>query len=155
MKKTIKLMTLLLLLFFVAACSDDDDASTSEIEFSPELLNGTWKISFFSDENQVRTSEFSSYQFTFDVNEEDVIITSNGNTESGGTYVFEDDVNGTNFWIIELDFNSSSNPGSADLQDLDEDWIVRKLTQNPLTIELEERFSNSAPEFLHIEKVSN
>ncbi len=154
MKEVIKFITVLILCIICFSCSSDDMGS-STIEFSPQQLNGTWKISFFSDENIVRTSEFSSYQFDFNINTKDIIISSNGSTSLGSFDVFQETRSGETLWIVDAEIDNRNNPGNADLQDLDEDWIIRSVNENATVIEFEELESNNKPEILHLEKVEN
>ena len=156
MKTLTHFFCVMVISFALLNCSSDDDSAStdkSSIEFLPEDLNGTWKITFFLDENQERTSEFDGYLFTFNVDTEDVIITSDGNVDYGGVYPFQDEYDGKTEWVIEMDFNNAHNPGDADIQVLDEDWIVRKIVGNPIQIELEESITNGTPDMLHMVKV--
>ena len=64
MKYLLKTTGLIISLLFVFNCSSDDDSSrNSSQQFSPELLNGTWRISLFTDESSDRTVEFNGYEF--------------------------------------------------------------------------------------------
>ncbi len=156
MNKISKLTSLIVVVFFLVNCSNDDDGSDNlNIKFSPELLDGTWRISFFSDENAQRTQEFSGYEFTFDFEEESVWVKSNGTTELGILNVFQETINGSASWIAKVNFSNTVNPGDGDLQDLSEEWIVKKVLNNADKIEFEERISNNTPEILHLEKLLN
>ncbi len=156
MIKTSKILSLITVVFLLFNCSNDDDSTdSSNIKFSPELLDGTWRISFFSDENTQRTQEFNSYEFTFDYGEETVWVKSNGSTEMGLLRVFQSVINGSEYWIVEVDFSNTVNPGNADLQDLNEEWIVKNVLNAADKIEFEERFSNNTPELLHLERLLN
>ena len=54
-----------------------------------------------------------------------------------------------------MDFDNIDPLGEADLNDLDEDWLVTNVNGNTTVIELEERYSNNAPEIMHLTKVQN
>lgn len=152
MKFTLKIAVLFFALLIVN-CSSDDDSSNSNQEFSPELLNGTWRISLFTDESSDRTSEFSGYQFVFNIEEESVIVTYDGNSEAAFIEVFQENNDNENIWVVYTDFDD--NPGTADLDDLVEDWFVTKVSNNAMVIELEELYSNNTAEILHFTKISN
>ena len=68
---------------------------------------------------------------------------------------FQSTINGSEYWIVEVDFSNTVNPGNADLQDLSEEWIVKKVLNDANKIEFEERISNNSPEILHLEKNEN
>lgn len=154
MKAIIKILTCFLVMLLLVNCSNnDDDSGNSNQEFSPELLSGTWRISFFSDETTERTSEFSSYLFTFTLTGSDtgnLEITSNGSSREISFDIEKDD-----FWILDMLIRSSDNPGDADLTDLSENWIVKRVNDDATLLEFEEQNSNKKPEILHLKKVSN
>ncbi len=154
MKPLLKISVLVLALL-VFNCSNDDDSGNSNQEFSPEMLNGTWRISFFSDETEERTTEFNGYEFTFDVEEESAIVAYNGISETSSIEVFIEDNLGDNFWVLYTDFDDINNPGDADLDDLVEDWFITNVNGNATVIQFEELYSNNAPEILHITKTSD
>jgi len=153
MKPLLKVAMLVLLLLFFN-CSNDDDSGNSSQEFSPEMLNGTWRISFFSDEVEERTTEFNDYQFTFNVEEETAIIRYNGISETSSIEVFIEDNFGDNFWVVYTGFDGVNNPGDADLDDLVEDWFITNVNDNATVIQFEELYSNNTPEILHLTKIS-
>ena len=155
--KTLKNIASLCLVFCVLlnCSSDDDTTAVLSQEFSPELLNGTWRISFFSDENEIRTSEFSGYEFSFNSEEESARITYNNITEMTSIEIFQEENLGENIWVVYTDFDNIDNLGNADLDDLVEDWIVTNVNGNATVIEFEELYSNNAAEILHLTKVSN
>jgi hypothetical protein len=156
MKVLIKITCLFFMTLLLFNCSNDDDNSgDSNQEFSSELLNGTWRISLFTDENENRTSEFSGYEFLFDVEEESAIISFNGISEMAWVEVFLEDDLGEDMWVVYTDFDNIDNPGDADLNDLVEDWVVKSVNNNATVIEFEELYSNNTPEILHLTKVSD
>lgn len=138
---------------FLTNCSSDDDSAQMNQEFSPELLNGNWRIGFFADENEDLTSTFAGYTIAINVSQQTAAITFNGNSQTVFVEVFQDLVQEENQWIVYIDFDDYNDPGDADFDDLDEDWIVTNLNSNATTIEFEERFSNNTPEQLHLTKL--
>ncbi|TBN00426.1 hypothetical protein EYD45_14255 [Hyunsoonleella flava] len=155
MKSLLKTLVLFVFFSLVLNCSNDDDSGNSSQEFSPELLNGTWSISLFTDENENRTTEFTGYEFTFNVEEERAVITYNEVSETALIEVFIEDNLSEDTWVVYLDFDNIDNPGDADLNDLVEDWIVTSVNGNATVIEFEELYSNNTPEILHLSKVSD
>lgn len=156
MKLFSNIVILLFLSLLILNCSNDDDNSGDlSQEFSPEQLNGTWRISLFTDENENRTVEFSGYEFLFNVEEESAVITYNGVSEVASIEVFIEDDLGEDIWVLYTDFDNIDNPGNADLNDLVEDWIVTNVNANATVIEFEELYSNNLSEILHLTKVSD
>ncbi len=156
MKAFMKILSLVLVAnLFLNCSSNDDNSGDSSQQFSPELLNGKWRISFFSDENETRTAEFNGYEFLFNTEEESAVITYNGASESASIEVFIEDDLGEDMWVVYTDFDNIENPGDADLNDLVEDWIVTDVNKNGTVIKFEELYSNNVPEILHLTKVSN
>lgn len=146
--------TVLFLALLSLNCSNNYDSDNSSQEFAPELLNGTWRISLFTDESSDRTQEFNGYEFTFDVEEEAAIVALNSNSATAYVEVFQDtNDNNEDIWVVYTDFDN--NPGDADLNDLVEDWFVTGLNGDATVIQFEELFSNSAPEILHLTKVND
>jgi len=152
--KSFPKIAMLVLVLLIFNCSNDDNSGNSETEFSPEMLDGTWRISFFSDENSNRTSEFNGYEFTFDVEEESAVVAYEGNSQTTVVEVFQDIINNESAWIVYTDFDLD-NLGDAELSDLVEDWIVTNVNGNATAIEFEELYSNSLPEILHLAKISD
>lgn len=156
MKPLLNIIVLFFLSIFMLNCSNDDDNSgDASQEFSPELLDGLWRISLFTDESDNRTTEFSGYEFLFNTEEESVIVTYQGVSETASIEVFIEDNLGADAWVVYTDFDDIDNPGNADLNDLVEDWIVTSVNGNASIIEFEELYSNNLPEVLHLTKVSN
>ncbi len=154
MKAFMKILCLVLVAnLFLNCSSNDDNSGDSSQQFSPELLNGKWRISFFSDENETRTTEFNGYEFLFNTEEESAVITYNGASENASIEVFIEDDLGEDMWVVYTDFDNIENPGDADLNDLVEDWIVTDVNKNGTVIKFEELYSNNAPEILHLTKI--
>ena len=158
MKTIVTRISIAIFTMICLSCSNDDntDTTTTTIEFSPEQINGVWRISFFSDENGERTLEFNTYQFIFNLTGSDtgdVSIISNGNTVNDGFDLFEETNDNVETWILELTVHE--NPGDADLFDLNEDWIMTRVNDNGTYIEFEEQDSNNSPEILHLIKLEN
>ena len=156
MKTLIKITCLFLSFLLVLNCSkNDDEKNNPEFQFSPEQLNGGWKISFFSDENGERTSEFSGYVFIFNTEEESAFISYNVNYKTSSIEIFQEENLGENIWVLYTDFDNIDNPGNADLNDLVEDWMVTNVNTDATFIEFEELYSDNTPEILHITKLLN
>lgn len=156
MKALTKITCLIFMTLLLFNCSNDDDnLENSNQEFSPELLDGTWQISLFTDENENRTSEFNGYEFLFNVEDESAVVTYNGISQTIFIEVFIEDSLSEDTWVLYTDFYDIDNLGDADLSDLVEDWVVTRVNSNATVIEFEELYSNNAAEILHLAKVSN
>lgn len=156
MKIISKVFSILLISFLVLSCTKDDDENNNpEFQFSPEQLNGAWEISYFSDENGDRTSEFSGYVFLFNTEDEIVYINYNGDAEPASFEIFQEENLGDTIWVLYTDFDNIDNPGAADLNDLEEEWMVTNVNTDDRIIEFEELYSNNTPEILHLTKLLN
>jgi len=155
MKNILKTTMLLFLILAITNCSSDDDKGNSNQEFSPELLNGTWRISLFTDETEDRTAEFNGYEFSFNVENESAVVTFNGESQNSSIEVFIEDDLTEDTWVLYTDFDDIENLGDADLRDLVEDWIVTNVNGNATVIEFEELYSNNTPEIMHLTKIQN
>lgn len=98
----------------VGTCNDD----TPDDGLSTVIVNGTWYVSSFIDDDHDETYEFNGYNFTFTANG-NVTAVKNTNTTNG---TWQHIVNG-NFSKLDLNFSGSM------LQELEEDWQVIQYTE--------------------------
>lgn len=153
MKILCRCLAIVIMVATILSCSKDNNDITT-MGFSPELLNGTWRISLFTDESSNRTSEFNGYEFTFNVEQETAIVSYNGASQSTLVEVFQQDIEGEDMWVVYTDFDLDD-LGNADLDDLVEDWLVTEVNSDATVISFRELYSNNTPEVLQLSKVSN
>ncbi len=130
MKNTVISLSMLLLLTIVS-CSEDNSSSSPTEEVVNTVSDGTWRISYFFDNDQDETSDFSGYNFKFDSN--NVLTASNGTNTYTGTWSLSNS-NSNDDSMDDLDFNISfSSPDN--FHELSEDWNI--LTRSSSKIELQ------------------
>lgn len=155
MKNIFKRIAASLVIILVFSCSNDDNTISSDISptLTKEQLSGTWVISYF--ENQIdKTSDYEEFQFIF--NAIDDVEAEVEDLNIDGEYdLFNDEINGQTYTIIDVSFreDSSSTIVNNLLRDLIEEWIVTAIKNDGTTIEFEERVSNNPPEILHLTKL--
>jgi hypothetical protein len=116
-------------------CADDPEvvsiAKNNLTQVNSVLNEGTWKVSYFLDKNSNLTSEYSGYNFTFEMNE---ILTSSiaANTFSGNWSIVKS--NGINDNPDnDLDFAISfSSPDT--LMELTAHWDVTEITETKVRL---------------------
>jgi hypothetical protein len=105
-------------LFLLAACNSEKVSPTN---VANALKDGTWKISFYWNNDQDETSNFDGYNFIFSPN--NVVTANNGtNTSTGTWYVTESGENQDESDLV-LYFGSSIVFGG-----LNENWHVLEKT---------------------------
>lgn len=139
MKNILKTSALLLMMLIaVSSCKKDDTI----INVDNAIQQGNWKITFFEDNGNNETSDFSGYQFTF--KEGGSIVASNGNSTINGTWV-----TGTDDSQSKLILNFGS---ATPFDELNEDWHVTEET--PTMIKCEHiSGGNGGTDFLTFEKI--
>jgi hypothetical protein len=60
----IQIIPLVILFFVISACSKSDEPPAT----SPIIQQGTWRVSYFSDNGAVETNNYTGYVFTFNSN---------------------------------------------------------------------------------------
>lgn len=122
----------LMLSFSFVSCfgSDDDDSNnngnnnggTSEI-----VVEGSWRVTLFQEDNSNQTNHFSSYAFTFNTNGSLVainnLITMTGTWSTNG----DDSSN-------KLDINFPTADNDSPFEEISEDWQI--ISKTPSKIEL-------------------
>ena len=109
----------------VISCSTrSDDDSTSPVNTPSSVINivnnGTWKVTYYFENNQIKTSTFSGYNFTFGANN---LLTANNGTN-----------NYTGIWSVTDSNSNDDNPSDlhfnigfttpAQFQELTDDWDI-------------------------------
>ena len=100
-------------ILYFAACTSIDHYTTGR-SATPIVTKGVWKVEFFSNSNNDRTSELVGYTFTF--NSSGVVKASKNGIEVSGNW-FEDDI--ANRLTIDLGATDPS------LQKMNGRWNIR------------------------------
>ena len=114
-------------LFALGSC---DKVSTKSVEKTVE--DGTWRITYFSEDGSVETADYSAY--TFDFAADGTVSATNGTTTIAGTWSIKDD-NSNDDSSSDVDFNLVF-PTTNNFDDLNDDWDIVTKTDN--TIELKD-----------------
>ena len=146
-------------LFSVLACSSDDtnntNTETSADQIRDIAINGTWRISYFFDTDEVETSNFAGYVFTF---QEDgaLVAVKTDTTVTGSWSVLDDSSNSSS----DDDGNSTDDddfiitfpvPESSDFDDLNDDWDIISVSANKIEL-TDVSGGNGGTDFLTFEK---
>lgn len=125
--KQIKFSIVIAMLFVLTTssmCSNDDDNSNSSNNDPSDVINivnnGTWRITYYYDTDQVETNSFNGYNFTF--GSSNVLTASNGTNNYIGTWSVTDS-NSNDDSINDLDFNIAFG-SPAQFEELTDDWEI-------------------------------
>jgi len=121
MKRSVFLSMLFALLMFnvTTMCSSDDDSNSSPSQVITNtqnaVVNGTWRVTLFSEDGSNQTSNFSNYNFTFNSN--GTLSATNGSTTMNGTWTTGIDDSTPKMYI---NFNVVNGP----FEEISEDWRI-------------------------------
>ncbi len=132
-----KILLICSCLFALAACKKDSPKKIKEM-----LVDGSWKVTLFKEDNEVKTDDFFDYTFIFKENGD--LAISSPFTSGTGTWSTTYDDDHTDLIIT---INSFSNPSYEDITD---DWEVILNTENIL--ELEDVSSDGTTDLLTFER---
>ena len=134
MKKFLSTIIAASFLFSTISCSDDPDDQAPPVttnQLITTVNDGTWRITLFSEDGIIATSDFTDYNFTFLSN--NVVSATNGNTTYNGTYAImssnSNDDNPDSNLDFELNFLSPD-----DFTSLSEDWDVVQTSGNKIQL---------------------
>jgi major membrane immunogen (membrane-anchored lipoprotein) len=116
--KTKHFVAMMLIAFaLLTSCKKEDTLTTTNI-----VTAGTWRVSYFNEENDDNSADFSGYTFTFEDNGT-MTATKNGVTETG-TWSTQD--NTTEFYMTI----GNSKP----LTDLSSGWTIIEKTETSIKL---------------------
>ena len=128
--KKLFLFTGILMISLISACSKDDGNSSIKNIVINTVSAGTWKITYFFDNNTEETSKFSGYDFTFGSN--NVLSASNvSNTYTGSWSITNN--NSTDDSLDDVDFIILF-ASPANFEDLSEDWEILSRTESEIEL---------------------
>lgn len=123
MRKVLFLAILAVSIFTQWGCEKSkDDLSPSNV--SSTILNGSWRVAYFYEDNRDETSDYASDRFVF-TNPGNITVTSGSNTYSGVWATYIDDGKTK----LNLDFLAP-----ARLLELTEDWEVTEINENRILL---------------------
>lgn len=102
-----------------STCSNDDDDNNSSsaiiTQTQNSVVNGTWRVTLFSENGSNQTSQFSNYDFVFGTN--GAVTAENGRTTMNGTWTTGTDDSTPKFII---NFSATNGP----FEEISEDWRI-------------------------------
>ncbi len=120
--------------------SDDDDNNNGT---SQAIVEGSWRVTLFQEDNSDQTHHFSGYVFTF--NTDHSLVAVNGSTTQTGTWSIGNDDSNNKLIII---FPANDGP----FEEISEDWRIQSKT--PSKIELKHvSGGDGSIDFLTFEKI--
>ena len=131
MKKLIlfPLLCSIFLLNVASMCSSDDDNNSSDnpniVEVNNNVVNGTWKVTLFSEGGSNQTSNYSGYNFTFAAN--NVLTAVNSSNTITGTWTTGID-DSTPKMVIN--FSVINGP----FEEISEDWRILSSSSTKLEL---------------------
>ena len=128
-------------------CDEDDDFDFDEDDVSDSvfvsiLVDGSWKITYYFDD-QDETDDFKSYEFMF-LRDGSVKVLKGDSLITGVWYAYGDD----GILEFELDFGST-----WPLKELNDDWVVIEFDES--RIKLGDESGDSTEEYVTFEKVND
>ena len=125
----IPMLTVLFMLNVASMCSNDDDNSSSSSQVITDtqnaVVNGTWRVTLFSEDGSNQTSNFSNYNFTFSSN--GTLTAVNGSTTMNGTWSTGTDDSTPKMFI---NFNVTNGP----FEEISEDWRILSNTSSKIEL---------------------
>lgn len=121
MKKLILIPALfcLFMLNVASMCSSDDDNSDdnspSTSTVTTNVTSGTWRVTYFKEDDVVQTNNFNGYNFS--INSNGTMVAVNGSTTKNGTWSTYSDSGSTKF---DITFPDANGP----FEEITEDWRV-------------------------------
>lgn len=130
----IPLLFSVFMLNVASTCSNDDDSNDDDDNNSSSAIitqtqntfvNGSWRVTLFSEDGSNQTSQFSNYDFVFGTN--GTVTAENGSTTMNGTWTTGTDDSTPKFII---NFSATNGP----FEEISEDWRI--LTASATKVEL-------------------
>ena len=127
MKKILSttVLAIILMIAFSSCKKDDNSASAQATALNAAVVQGKWKVTFFTDNGIDETIHFIGYEFQFNSNGT-VTATKGGITVSGSW------ISGTDDSAVKLILNFSTPDVFLDLND---DWHVVQQTNTKITLQ--------------------
>ena len=141
MKATFLLLMLSIGLF---SCKKDDDSNTTitTVNLSATATTGSWRVTYYYDDNQVETSNYAGYAFTF-AGGNVVTATKAGSPTVTGTWA-----TGTDNSKVKLILSFAT---PATFNELSDDWHVTSRTDTKIVM-THVSGGNGGTDFLTFEK---
>lgn len=120
------LFNLFLLSTLLFSCSDDDDnSSITPSNVNATVTSGSWRVTYYWDNDHEETSNFAGYSFVFNANGT-VVATKAATTVDGSWSTLNDD----NKVKLNLVF-----PSPADFVEISDDWHTVERTDTKIRLQ--------------------
>lgn len=127
-------LAVILLLNTASFCSREDDQPIILQDTTPVItgmMQGTWRVTFYSDHGNIETDHFTGYSFTF--NTGDVLTATNGTNTYTGAWTLTTNKNTDESPSNGVDFNIVF-AAPADFEDISDDWDIVSRTADKLVL---------------------
>lgn len=122
---------------------DDDDQGGNNDGTTQVVVQGSWKVTLFQEDNSNQTHHFSGYAFTFHADH--TLVAVNGEVTQTGTWSTGGDDSSNKLVIV---FPAQDGP----FEEISEDWQIQ--TKTPSKIELKHvSGGDGSVDFLTFEKI--
>jgi len=141
----------------IVGCSSNEDEvpvnnSTSN-QVASIAANGSWRVTYYYDNDHEETSNYSGYSFNFDAN--GAVIAVSGNTTVTGTWSITDNSGSSS----DDDGNSSSNDNDFNIffasppnfEELSDDWDIISVSNTKIEL-IDVSGGNGGTDYLTFEK---
>jgi len=112
-----------------------DDSTNSTTSVDQIVTTGIWRVSYFAESNEDKTSDFTGYTFSFNSNGE--LVASNSGINATGTWGWDDSSNKLHISI------GTSKP----LSDLTDDWLILEKTASLIKLKNDNSSKNELLNF--------
>lgn len=136
----------MMLSFSLVSCfgSDDDDSSNNNNGGTSQVVvEGSWKVTLFQEDNSNQTHHFSGYSFTF--NTDQTVVAVNGSVTQTGTWSTGGDDSSNKLIMI---FPATDGP----FEEISEDWHIQSKTTSKIELKHVSGGDGSV-DFLTFEKI--
>lgn len=129
MKTTAKLFLLALTISLASCTKSSNDNPSSSNTNKTEQVKGNWTVTYYFDSGKDETSDYSGYSFAF--NSDGTLEAMTGSTTYTGNWRIgdssSDDDSSSNKLVISI-------TGNKAMDDLQDDWLIVKLTDNEIQL---------------------
>lgn len=143
MKTTTKLILIALTISLISCSKSNDDNPSSSGTNKTDQVSGTWTISYYLDSGKDETSDYSGYTFAF--NASDVLQASGSPGSFTGSWRIgsssSNDDSSSNRLVISI-------TGNKAMDNLQDDWLIIKLTDNEIWLRDDNVSSNEEIHFV-------
>ncbi|GAB1857405.1 hypothetical protein MHTCC0001_22410 [Flavobacteriaceae bacterium MHTCC 0001] len=153
MKQVLKAIIVFFLIALLFNCYGEDNNEDS-IPFSPEQLEGLWKISLYQD--QVRNITYDGIDILMEFDDSSGIRAFNDAATTFGSYeTGQFEINGEPIWELQIGLDITNDAHDV-LDDIRNNWHVKRVLLDAAKIEFEQALNPAGQlEILHLTRVTD